>query len=41
MLTYRLSFETKQQAEKFVSTLIHGGVIQQQESRWHVWQCNC
>lgn len=39
-MTYRQAFDTEQQAKDFCNSLIHGGIIQQQGSRWHVWQIN-
>jgi hypothetical protein len=40
MLTYITSFATEIEASKYADSLIYGGVIQEQEGRYHVWQCN-
>ena len=39
-MTYRDDFSTEAEALAFVRTLIGGGVIQQQNGWWHVWQTN-
>jgi len=38
--TYITSFETEAEAIKYSEGFIKGGVVQKQEGRWHVWQCN-
>ena len=40
LMMYRQSFPTEELAKAFCATLIYGGVIQQQDHLWHVWQLN-
>ena len=39
-MTYRTYFPTKSEAFAFADTLICGGVVQEQNGWWHVWQIN-
>ena len=37
-MTYRATLATEEQAKELCAQLIHGGVYQQQENGWVVWQ---
>ncbi len=40
MLTYLTSFPSELEALQYADTLIYGGVVQEQEGKYHVWQIN-
>lgn len=40
MLTYITSFASENQALEYADTFIYGGVVQEQEGVYHVWQCD-
>ena len=40
LYTYRQTFKTYQQAVEFIGTLINGGIVQEQNGEWLVWQMN-
>ena len=40
LTTYLQAFTSYEEAKSFCDSLINGGIIQQQDNQWHVWQVN-